>query len=227
MSLHELRIVADDRERKSGIPDLLKKAGLALEVVTLPVGDYIVASETAVERKSIFDLVSSVFDGRLFDQCARLKEHFAHPVLVVEGNVDELANVTENPLVFYGALSRVALDHGIPIVPTPDAEHTAKLLVSMAARKKSAPGPFLKKIRKHPDVARQQLSVLCSLPGVGETLAHRILDKFGSPIRALDATATDLGKVPGLGRSKADRIRRMLDRDAGEAGGSTQRRLPG
>lgn len=227
MSLRELRIVADERERKSGIPDLLKKAGLGLEVVMLPVGDYIVASETVVERKSIYDLVSSVFDGRLFDQCSRLKEHFEHPVLVVEGNVDELANVTENPLVFYGALSRVALDHGIPVVPTPDAEHTAKLLVSMAARRKSAPGPFLKKIRKHPDIERQQLSVLCSLPGVGEILAYRMLERFGSPIKALGSTATDLGKVPGLGRSKADRIRRMLDREAGEPDGSGQRRLSG
>lgn len=226
MSLKELRIVADERERKCGIPSLLKKAGVGLEVMTLPVGDYIVASETVVERKSTYDLVSSVFDGRLFDQCSRLREHFGRPVLVVEGNVDELANVTENPMVFYGALSRVALDYGIPVVPTPDAAHTAKLLVSMAAQKRSKPGPFLKKIRKHNDVARQQLSVLCSLPGVGETLASRMLERFGNPMAALEASATDLGKVPGLGRSRADRIRRMLDRDAAESTGAVQSRLP-
>ena len=171
--------------------------------MTLPVGDYIVASETIVERKSTYDLVSSVFDGRLFDQCSRLREHFGHPVLVVEGNVDDLANITENPMVFYGALSRVALDYGIPVVPTPDAAHTAKLLVSMAAQKRSKPGPFLKKIRKHNDVARQQLSVLCSLPGVGETLASRMLERFGNPLAALEASATGPGQgtwpgpVPG------------------------------
>ena len=33
------------------------------EIKTLPVGDYIVAPETIVERKSISDLISSVFDG--------------------------------------------------------------------------------------------------------------------------------------------------------------------
>ena len=90
MNLENLRIVVDERERKSGIPDLLKSIGLSIEMKTLPIGDYIVAPETIVERKSIRDLMASVFDGRLFDQCSRLKEHFEHPVVLMEGNVDEI-----------------------------------------------------------------------------------------------------------------------------------------
>ena len=69
MNLRKLRIVIDEREKKSGIPDLLKGIGISLEIKMLPVGDYIVAPETVVERKTISDLVSSIFDGRLFDQC--------------------------------------------------------------------------------------------------------------------------------------------------------------
>ncbi|MEM4252751.1 MAG: ERCC4 domain-containing protein, partial [Candidatus Nitrosotenuis sp.] len=80
MKIEAIRIVVDERERKSGIPDLLRAVGVNLEVKTLPIGDYIVAPETIIERKSIHDLISSVFDGRLFDQCNRLKEHFANPV---------------------------------------------------------------------------------------------------------------------------------------------------
>ena len=119
MNLASLRIVVDERERKSGIPDLLKAVGINMEVKTLPVGDYIVAPETVVERKSLHDLVSSVFDGRLFDQCSRLKEHFQFPIISMEGNVDEIEEITENPLIFYGAVSRVAIDFKIPIIPTP------------------------------------------------------------------------------------------------------------
>ena len=63
--IENLRIIVDERERKSGIPELLKSVGLNLEMKTLPIGDYIVAPETVVERKSIRDLMSSVFDGRL------------------------------------------------------------------------------------------------------------------------------------------------------------------
>jgi len=178
VNLENLRIVVDERERKSGIPDLLKSIGLNIEMKTLPIGDYIVAPETIVERKSIRDLMASVFDGRLFDQCSRLKEHFEHPIILMEGNVDEIEEITENPLIFYGALSTVAIDFKIPVIPTPSASHTAKLLVSMCSRKDAPKGPYLKKIKKSSDLEKQQLSVLCSLPGIGEKFAVRIWQKL-------------------------------------------------
>ncbi len=211
MKLENLRIIVDERERKSGIPELLKSVGLNLEMKTLPVGDYIVAPETVVERKSIRDLVSSVFDGRLFDQCTRLKEHFQNPIVLIEGNVDEIEEIAENPLIFYGAVSAVALDFKIPVIPTPSATHTAKLLVSMCSRKDSPKGPYLKKIRKSSDLERQQLSVLCSLPGIGEKFAVRMLEKFGTPFKVFTATTAELAKVEGLGKARAKKIKKMLD----------------
>ena len=211
MNLEKIRIIVDERERKSGIPDLLKAIGINIEIKTLPVGDYIVAPETVVERKSIHDLISSVFDGRLFDQCSRLKEHYQVPIILIEGNVDEIEKITENPLIFYGAISTIALDFKIPIIPTPTASDSAKLLVSMCSRKESSKGPFLKKIRKSPDVQRQQLSILGSLPGVGEKLAIRMLQKFGSPLRVFSATSAELAKVEGLGEARAKKIRKMLE----------------
>jgi len=211
VKLENLRIVVDERERKSGIPDLLKSIGLNLEMKTLPIGDYIVAPETVVERKSIRDLMASVFDGRLFDQCSRLKEHFEHPIVLMEGNVDEIEEITENPLIFYGALSSVVLDFKIPVIPTPSASHTAKLLVSMCSKKESHKGPYLKKIKKSSDLERQQLSVLCSLPGIGEKFAVRMLEKFGTPLKVFSATTAELGKVEGLGETRAKKIKKMLD----------------
>ena len=211
MKLNNLRIVIDVREKKSGIPDLLKAVGVNIEIKTLPIGDYIVAPETVVERKSIQDLLSSIFDGRLFDQCSRLKEHFQHPIILMEGNVDEIDFITENPLIFYGALSTIAIDFKIPIIPTSSASHTAKLLVSMCSRKESSKGPFLKKIKKSNDLQRQQLSSLCSLPGVGEKTAIRMLKKFGSPLQVFTAPYTELSKVEGLGASRAKKIKKMLE----------------
>jgi len=211
MNIESLRIVVDERERKSGIPDLLKAVGLNLEVKTLPIGDYIVGPETIVERKSVPDLISSIFDGRLFDQCSRLKEHYTNPVIVMEGNVDEIDSLVENPLVFYGALSSIAIDFKIPIIPTSSAGHTAKLLISLCSRKNVTRGPFLKKIKKSDDLQRQQLTVLCSLPGVGEKLAIRMLQKFGSPSRMVNASLADLAKVEGLGDARAKKIKTMLE----------------
>lgn len=211
MNLKNLRIVVDERERKSGIPDLLKTVGINIEMKTLPIGDYIVAPETVVERKSIKDLISSVFDGRLFDQCNRLKEHFDFPIILMEGNVDEIIEITENPLIFYGALSSVALDFKIPVIATPSADHTAKLLVSMCSRKDISKGPFLKKIKKSNDIQIQQLATISSLPGVGEKLAIRMLEKFGSPLKVFNASSTELAKVEGLGNARAKKIKKMLD----------------
>lgn len=201
----------DERERKSGIPDLLKSVGLNIEMKTLLLGDYIVAPETVVERKSIKDFLASVFDGRLFDQCSRLKEHFENPIILIEGNVDEIEEITENPLIFYGAISTVALDFKIPLIPTPSASHTAKLLVSMCSKKDIPRGPYLKKIKKSSDLERQQLSSLCSLPGIGEKFAVRMLEKFGTPLKVFTATTAELAKVEGLGEARAKKIKKVLD----------------
>ncbi len=211
MELENLRIIVDERERKSGIPDLLKSVGLNVEMKTLPIGDYIVAPETIIERKSIRDLMASVFDGRLFDQCTRLKEHFENPIILMEGNVDEVEEITENPLIFYGAISTVALDFKIPIIPTPSASHTAKLLVSMCSRKNAHKGPYLKKIKKSSNLEKQQLSSLCSLPGIGEKFAVRMLEKFGTPLKVFTATIAELAKVEGLGEARAKKIKKVLD----------------
>ncbi|MDH5463843.1 MAG: helix-hairpin-helix domain-containing protein [Nitrosopumilus sp.] len=211
MKLENLRIIADEREKKSGIPDLLRSIGMNIEMKTLPIGDYIVAPETVVERKSIRDLMASVFDGRLFDQCSRLKEHFGNPIVLMEGNVDEIEAIAENPLVFYGALSRVVLDFKIPVIPTPSADHTAKLLVSMCSRLDSPKGPYLKKIKKSSDLEKQQLSVLCSLPGVGEKFAVRMLERFGTPLKVFSATTAELAKIEGLGDARAKKIKKTLD----------------
>ena len=210
VKLDHLRIIVDERERKSGIPDLLKSIGMGVEMKTLPIGDYIVAPETIVERKSIKDLMASVFFFFFYDQCTRLKENFEHPIVLVEGNVDEIEEITDNPLVFYGALSRVTLEFKIPIIPTPSASHTAKLLVALCSKKDGPKGPYLKKIKKSSNLETQQLSTLCSLPGIGEKFAVRMLEKFGTPLKVFSATTSELSKVEGLGESRAKKIKNML-----------------
>ena len=155
-------------------------------------------------------MVSSIFDGRLFDQCNRLKEHYQFPILLIEGDIDEIEKLTENPFVFYGAISSIAIDFKIPVIPTPNASHTSKLLISMCSRKDTTSGPFIKKIRKSNDLQKQQLSMLCSLPGVGEKTAIRMLEKFGTPLNVLSSSITELSKVGGLGQARAKNIKKIL-----------------
>ena len=70
---------------------------------------------------------------------------------------------------------------------------------------------MLKKIKKSNDTQKQQLIVLCSLPGIGEKTAIRMLEKFGTPLKALSSSTKDLAKIPGLGESRAKKIKKMLE----------------
>jgi DNA excision repair protein ERCC-4 len=221
-----VRIVVDERERNSNIPELLKNAGATIDFTQLKVGDYIVSSETAVERKTVRDLISSIYDGRLFLQCSDLVKFYQKPLLVVQGNISDLsegpedmeeANMklhTERMLLAYDALITVAMEFRIPTIHTPSAEQTAQLLVTLvnrSLREGKAKGPLLRKIKKENPMYIQQLSVLASLPGVGEKIAARMLKKFGTPIRALNASAAELSIIPGFGIARAERARRVLD----------------
>jgi len=221
-----VRIVVDERERNSNIPELLKNAGAVIDFTQLKVGDYIVSSETAVERKTVRDLISSIYDGRLFLQCADLVKYYQKPLLVVQGNIAELSEIpedveeadmklhSEKMLLAYDALITVALEFRIPTIHTPSAEQTAQLLVTLvnrSLREGKAKGPLLRKIKKENPIYIQQLSVLASLPGVGEKLAARMLKKFETPIRALNASSAELSIIPGFGLTRAERIRRVLD----------------
>ena len=221
-----VRIVVDERERNSNVPELLKNAGAVIDFTQLKVGDYVVSSETAVERKTVRDLISSIYDGRLFVQCSDLVKYYQKPLLVVQGNIAELAESSEDmedidvklhaermPIA-YDALITIAMEFRIPTIHTPSAEQTAQLLVTLvnrSLREGKATGPLLRKIKKENPINIQQLSVLASLPGVGEKLAARMLKKFQSPIRALNASAAELATIPGFGLTRAERVRKVLN----------------
>ena len=76
-----IRIVADEREKNSRVPNLLKLSGVFVDYKQLTVGDYIVSSETVIERKTVYDLINSVYDGRIFIQCSDLINHYTKPLI--------------------------------------------------------------------------------------------------------------------------------------------------
>lgn len=208
-----LRIVADERERQSGVPEELARLNVIVDYKQLEIGDYIVAPDSAVERKSIRDLMKSIYDGRLFMQCSELAKHYSRPILIIEGSMNQVDKVAENQMVFYGALASLALDFKLAIIHTISVEHTAKTLFALANRvvKDNKTGPLLRKVKKGNPAHIQQLSILASLPGVGDKLAVRLLKKFKTPIRALNASTAELARIEGMGYTRATRLRKILD----------------
>jgi len=78
------RIIVDMREFRSALPSLLHKNGIQVVPATLEIGDYILAPEICVERKSIPDLHGSFKSGRLFTQAEAMCKHYKRPNLLIE-----------------------------------------------------------------------------------------------------------------------------------------------
>jgi DNA excision repair protein ERCC-4 len=78
------RILIDVREFRSKLPSLLHSRGFEVVPMTLEVGDYILAPDVAVERKSISDLFQSFYSGRLYNQMEAMGRAFPNPILLIE-----------------------------------------------------------------------------------------------------------------------------------------------
>lgn len=231
-----VRIVVDERERRSRIPGLLRQAGAVTDFAHLKVGDYVISAETAIERKTINDLLNSVYNGRLLVQCSELVQHYTKPVIIIEGNILNLSDgavegiIDDNERIYLisETLAKVALDFRIPIINAPYAEYTSQLLVAMvnkALKEGTNKGPLLKRIKKTNPVQIQQLLILSSLPGIGDKLAVRMLERFLTPQRALTASAAELSRIPGFGTARALKVRKILDSAYDKSVDTSQRSL--
>ncbi|MEM3185893.1 MAG: ERCC4 domain-containing protein [Conexivisphaerales archaeon] len=214
MNDDRVMIVCDERERASGVPQELVRLGVIVRFAQLPLGDYILSSNAAVERKSVRDFVSSLYDGRLFKQAVELRKVYAYHILLVEGDPAEISNIAYNPKSYYGALSALALDMGMTTVFTASPEHTAMALEAMARRLTKVRGEkwttMYTSIHKGTSLHQQQVAVVSSLPGIGPNLAKRLLQAFGSVRGIFTASQPQLSSVPGIGPSKAGRIVKLL-----------------
>ena len=69
-----IKITCDFRERHSGIPKLLADKKFDISFSSLIAGDYIIHNQIIVERKTAKDIIQSILDNRLFEQCSKLKK---------------------------------------------------------------------------------------------------------------------------------------------------------
>ena len=207
------RVVADERERASGVPEELSKLNVRVYFSRLPVADYVLNPELAVERKSVRDLVSSVYDSRLFYQAAKLSAAYAKPYLLVEGDSKEVETLAKNLKSFYGAIANVTLAYGLRVLYTANTKETALAIAELLnhARAKPLARMPAELPPKAKTVPMQQLYLVSSIPGVGRKLAEKLLSKYGTPRRVMSLTAGELAMTPGIGWKRAEKIKEVLD----------------
>ncbi|MGB9901554.1 DEAD/DEAH box helicase [Methanothrix sp.] len=203
-------IIIDPRERD--MARLLEKSGLRIVLRSLEVGDYILSERLGIERKTANDLIDSIVDPErdLFRQIGDLARTYDRPLLIIEGQ--NLYARQVHPNAVRGILATIAVDFGVPIVPTASMEETAALIALMARREHEAGYRDVKPHgRKTSRTLKEQQEYLVSaLPGVGPSVARSLLRHFGSVERIMTASEDELMSVEKVGPKTAARIREIV-----------------
>ncbi|OAJ43057.1 hypothetical protein BDV3_001823 [Batrachochytrium dendrobatidis] len=110
------QIIVDVREFRSPLPSLIHAKHIRLEPHTLEVGDYILSPRMCVERKSISDLVSSLKNGRLYNQCEAMCLHYDLPILLIEFEQNRSFSTLSSSEVFGSDISSNDLNSRISLL---------------------------------------------------------------------------------------------------------------
>ena len=204
-------VYADSREGNSKVIRHLTEMEMDVKIRSMAVGDYQVSDEVAIERKTAKDFVDSLIDKRLFKQARELSEEFKKPLLILEG--DDLYAGMVNANAIRGSIASIALDFGISIIPTRNAQDTAAMIKRIAIREQNGEHtPVQIRTDKKPvSLLEQQLFIIESLPNIGPVNAKALLEHFGSVGNVINASEKDLQEVEGIGKKTAENIRSVID----------------
>jgi len=201
----KILIVADYRERE--IISLLKGLGAIVKEDNLQVGDFLASSRTVIERKAHNDFISSIIDGRMFEQMENMEKNYEKRIVLIEGYSDRFIN--ENA---YKAAIATLATNGITLLSTKSHYDTAKTVFWIAKKEQIENKiPIAVKVGKKPvDSKKQKEFLIAALPGISDVLAKRLLKEFGSVEKIFAATEDELKKVKGLREKTAKTIRKLI-----------------
>ena len=207
-----VKIFVDSRERE--MAKLLESLGLLVTVKNLEVGDYVVSDRVAIERKTAHDFVSSIIDPKrnLFRQIADLARTYERPVLILEGR--DLYTTQMNAGSIRGAMISVAVDYGVPIIPTEDRNETVAVIAQLAHREmREGREPKVHGHKTARTLKEQQEYLISAISSVGPTVAKNLLKHFGSVEKIMTASSEQLQEVELVGPKIAQRIRELVGGD--------------
>ncbi len=208
-------LLADHREKASGVLKELLDSDVEVRLEQLRVGDYLLSDRVVVEYKTVPDFVDSIVDGRLLSQLRALRS-YPRPIIIVEGEEDLYAMRRLHPNAILGMFAAITVSYNIPVLFTRTPKETASLLALVAKKEAERGAQGFQQHGQKPLGEEELLEyVVSSLPGVGSALAKRLLTRFRS-IRAIaNAPAEELKNVEKLGPKKAKELHDLLNREYG------------
>ena len=215
-----MKVVIDSREknRVQSASKYYKEQGLEIEIAELPVGDYVFDDKVCFEFKLISDFISSIQDGRLYNQTVNMSENYNHHFIILHGDLytrHKCLAMTKHyrPVTIYQYLASIAsLNRWTTVIETynPTIEESYHRML-VQANKCLSSKPLIKKFpRKSKNPA---FNYLCyCVYGINAKKAQLICDTYNlvSLTDLMKLTQVDLTQIEGIGPKTADNIIRSL-----------------
>ena len=169
------------------------------------------ATDLPSRRKETGDFLSSLIEGKLFEQIANLANAYEKGILILEG--DGLFTGRKiNPNSIHGTLLSINLDFGIHVIYTRDAEDTASLIYQIAKREqvdeKKAVNAHGKKTARL--LSEQQEYIVSSINEIGPVAARNLLLHFETVENVMSASEEELQQVKLIGPKTAAKIKEIV-----------------
>jgi len=201
-------MICDYREKK--IIEKLKERKIIIKVENLKVGDFLISDEIIIERKKAEDFARSIIDGRIFSQYEELKQ-YKTPIIIIEGDLNHI-NTKIHINSLRGMLLRLILE-GINIIYSKNIDETIEYLILL--EKKYEKKQILRRYKygKKPtkDIEYYKKYILESFPGIGPTLADRLLQKFKNLNNIFNASSDELRDIKGMNKKIIKSFKEILE----------------
>ena len=209
--------LVDDREKHSRQEKALKTLEPA-QVTRLICGDY-VHGDVAVEFKTAEDMVASIQDYRVFNECSSISEVYKYPYLIIAGDVSRLLELMHQRGLpgritvksYLGAIASLSM---IVNVITVANEDQALTLMQRLFEKHDNSDGVIRGVRKpERKTVNPAATYLSMIRGISTTKALKICELTGvETLTDLLLLDTDkLLQVEGIGKKSAINIMRYIN----------------
>ena len=214
-----MKVTIDSREtnRIKSATKYFKEQGLEVSVEELPIGDYIFSNgkeEVVFEMKLISDFVSSIQNGRVFNQAINQSENYDYHFVIIHGDLatrSKCLAMSRNyiPVTVYQYLGAIAsLNRYTTVIETysPYLNESYYRMMTQA-RKCLTNKPIVKKFpKKHKNTALNFLTY--TIYGINYKKAQLIVDTYNleSLNDLMKLNKEDLCLIDGIGEKTAENI---------------------
>lgn len=214
-----MKVTIDSREtnRIKSASKYFKEQGLNVTVEELPIGDYIFTDgkeKVVFEMKLISDFVSSIQNGRIFNQAINQSENYDYHFVIIHGDLatrSKCLAMSRNyiPVTVYQYLGAIAsLNRYTTVIETysPYLNESYYRMMTQA-RKCLSDKPIVKKFpKKHKNTALNFLTY--TIYGINYKKAQLIVDTYNlqSLNDLMKLNKEDLINIEGIGEKTAENI---------------------